>query len=222
MLQNARVTAFIISQLLRENKQAGISPPPSPRRLGLKGFKFVAKIVLVFKKIGTEDKTKYGIFHSSSNAKIITNESDIDDVFQSIYTKIITNRQKPLGKGSGWIFDSVIDHTISISKYNPLAGSSSIKLPKELDHPRKVLINIQNIDDNECFKWCLVRYLDPADHDPTRIKKADNRDIHKIKKKKRKKKRILSALAFLVMTLTKIVQSMYQDNVVKKTMLTYY
>ena len=41
---------------------------------------------------------------------------------------------------------SVIDHTISISKYNPLAGSIYIKLPKELDHPRKVLINIQNID----------------------------------------------------------------------------
>ena len=24
--------------------------------------------------------------------------------------------------------------------------------PKELDHPKKGLINIQNIDDNECFK----------------------------------------------------------------------
>ena len=34
-------------------------------------------------------------------------------------------------------------------KYNPLAGSSYIKLPKELDHPRKVLITIQNIDNNE-------------------------------------------------------------------------
>ena len=48
--------------------------------------------------------------------------------------------------------DSVTDHTISVSKYNPLAGSSYIKLPHELDHPRKGLINIQNIDDNECFK----------------------------------------------------------------------
>ena len=32
---------------------------------------------------------------------------------------------------SGWIIDSVIDHNINISKYNPLAGSSYIKLPKE-------------------------------------------------------------------------------------------
>ena len=40
--------------------------------------------------------------------------------------------EKSLGKGSRWIIDSVIDHTINISKYNPLAGSSYIKLPKEL------------------------------------------------------------------------------------------
>ena len=57
--------------------------------------------------------------------------------------------QKSLRKSSSWIIDSVIDHAISISKYNPLAGSSYIKLPKELDNLRKGLINIQNIDDND-------------------------------------------------------------------------
>ena len=124
-------------------------------------------LVLVFKKIESEDKTKYDNFYSSSKAEIIIIESDIDNVFKSIYTTIITNIQKFLGKGSGWIIDSVIDHTISISKYNPLPGSSYIKLPKELDHPRKGLINIQ--DTNECFKWCLVRYLNPAHHNPARI-----------------------------------------------------
>ena len=106
----------------------------------------------MFKKIESEDKTKYDNFYSSSKSETIINESDIDDVFQSIYTTIITNIQTSLGKGSGWIIDSVIDHAISISKYNPLAESSYIKLPKELDHPRKGLINIQNIVDNECFK----------------------------------------------------------------------
>ena len=48
--------------------------------------------------------------------------------------------------------NSVIDDTISILKYNSLAGSSYIKLPKELDHPRKGLINIQNVYDNKGFK----------------------------------------------------------------------
>ena len=81
----------------------------------------------------------------------------------------------------------------------PSAGSSYIKLPKELDHSRKGLINIQNTDDNECFKWCLIGYLNPADYNPGRTTKADKdlskrfsfkdikfpvkiRDIHKIEK----------------------------------------
>ena len=89
-----------------------------------------------------EDKTKFDNFCSSSKAEVIINESDIDHVCQSIYASIITSIQKSLGKSSGWIIASVIDHTISISKYNLLSGSSYIKLPKELDHPRKGVINI--------------------------------------------------------------------------------
>ena len=91
-------------------------------------------------------------FCSHSRAETIINESDIDDAFQSIYTTIISNIQKSLGKGSGWIIDSIFDYIIGISKYNTLAGSSYIKLPKELDHPRNRLISIQYIDDSKCFK----------------------------------------------------------------------
>ena len=99
----------------------------------------MATLVLVF-------KTTFDNFYSSSKAEKMINESDIDDAFQSIYTTIITNIQKSLGKRSDWITDSVIDHTISVSKYNALAGSR--KLPKELDHPRifkkLMIMNILN------------------------------------------------------------------------------
>ena len=125
---------------------------------------------------------------------------NMEDVFQSIYTTVISKIQKSSGNGSGWIIDSVIDHTIGISKYNPLAGSSYIKLPKELVHLRKGLTNIQNNDGNDFLKWCLVRYLNPADHNPRIITKTDKdfakrldfkdikflveiRDIHKLEKK---------------------------------------
>ena len=120
-------------------------------------------------------------FIHSQKQKHVNNESDIDDVFESVYTTVIAN----------------LEDNINISKYNSLAGNSYIKLPKELDHPRKELINIQNIDDNECSKWCLVRYLHPPDHNPIRITKSDKyfakkldlkeikipvkvRDIHKV------------------------------------------
>ena len=113
--------------------------------------------------IESEDKTKCDNFYSSSKAEIIINESDIDDVFQSVYTTIIINIEKYLGKRSGWIIDSVTDHTTSISKYfKSFSWKQLYKITKELDHPR----NIQNIDDNECFKWCLVRYLNLVDCNP--------------------------------------------------------
>ena len=57
----------------------------------LKGFKFLTALVLVFKKIKSEDKTKYENFYSSLTAETIINESDIDSVFQAIYTTIISN-----------------------------------------------------------------------------------------------------------------------------------
>ena len=42
---------------------------------------------LVFQKINSEDKT-YDTFYSNSKAEIIINESDFDDVFQSIYIQL--------------------------------------------------------------------------------------------------------------------------------------
>ena len=135
----------------------------------LRGFKFVATLVLVLKKIESEDKTKCDSFCSKSKAEIIINQSDINNVFKSIYTAVIRNIQKFLEKGSSLIIDSVIDHNISILRYNPLIGSIYTEVPKELNHPRKGSINVQNIDANECFKWCIARYLHPVDHRVKRI-----------------------------------------------------
>ena len=81
--------------------------------------KFVTALVMEFKKIESDDATKYNTFYSNSKAETIINESDIDNVFESIYCKIISNIQKSIRKGSGWIIDSIINHTISISKYIP-------------------------------------------------------------------------------------------------------
>ena len=47
------------------------------------------------------------------------------------------------------------------------------KFPKELDHKKKVFINIQNIDNNGYFRWCLVRFLHPVNHNPKGITRPD-------------------------------------------------
>ena len=63
-------------------------------------------------------------FIRTQKAGIFINENYINNVFESIYSAVISNIQKSLE--SGWVIDSVTDH--NISKYNPLAGSSCIKL----------------------------------------------------------------------------------------------
>ena len=200
----------------------------------VRGFKFVTTLVLVLKEIESQDKAKYDIFYSHSKAEIIITESDIDDsVFKSIYATVISNIQNFLVKESDWITDSVIEHNINISKHNPLAGSSYTKLSKELHHSRKGLINIQTINDNERLKWCIVRYLHPADHHPARIRKTDEiladelnfegikfpvkiKDIHKIEKR--------NSIGINVFGYEneKNIQSIHKKDVMKTNMLIHY
>ena len=89
-------------------------------------FKLVKTVVIEFKKKNSDDTTNNSIKQdSSSKDYLIINERDIDDLFESIYTTIVLSKQKYLGKGSGWINDSAVSN---ISKHNPLAGSSYIRL----------------------------------------------------------------------------------------------
>ena len=117
----------------------------------VKGFKFMMALVLEFKKIESDDETKYSMFYLLWRAETIINESDIDGLLESIYRNIISNIQKSIEEGFGWIIVSIVDHTINISNWKPSKGSRYIKLAKEFNHPKKALINIQDAHDNECF-----------------------------------------------------------------------
>ena len=94
------------------------------------------------------------------------------------------------------------------------------------------MINVQNTDDNECFKRYLLRYLNPVDHNPRRITKTDKgfakrldfkdidfpvkiRGIHKIEKR--------NSIGISVFGYENKgnIQSMYQNIVVQKIFLTY-
>ena len=79
--------------------------------------------------------------------------------------------------------------------------------------------NIQNTDDNECFEWSIVRHLNPINHHPAGITKADKdfvkkldfKDIQNLQSKleicTKLKKRVPSALVFLVLKIKKNIQS---------------
>ena len=83
---------------------------------------------------------------------------------------------KWVSEGSRWVIDSINNHYINVTLYKPLHGSSYIELPIELQNSAKGLINMKN-KDNECFRWCHVRYLNPQKKDPQKIKKEDYEGI---------------------------------------------
>ena len=153
----------------------------------------MATLILVFKKIKSEDKQSLTIFIQTPKQKQLSMKVTLIMCFnQSILQLQQAYKNKNLQENAqvGLLIQSLII----------LLVFQSMILQKELYCPRKGLINIQNIDDNECFKWSMVRYLSLADCKPAKVTKADKefakkldfkntkfpvkiRDICKIKKK---------------------------------------
>ena len=57
----------------------------------IREFKFVPTLVLKFKKIESDDETKFSTVYSNLKTEAIINESDIYDIFESIYVTITSN-----------------------------------------------------------------------------------------------------------------------------------
>ena len=111
--------------------------------------------------------------HSNSDAETIVHVTDVGSILKSIYSTIMKKIWKYQAKCLSLAIDSVMEQKIIISNYKPLSGSSYINWPKELNHSRKSLTNIQNGDYKEWLKWSLVRHLHPVCKYPARITKID-------------------------------------------------
>ena len=145
----------------------------------MKGLKFVETLRVTFEKqTGREEKIiKTAYFNSQPQT--ITNDTQIEPAL-SLSKQVILNKIAVwISEGSGWTIQSVENHYINVVKYEPMKGSSYIKLPNELKHSAKGLINMKN-EDNECFRWCHIRHLNPQDKYPQRIKKSDKAFIENL------------------------------------------
>ena len=141
-----------------------------------KGFKFIETLQVKFIKHSNDRKIlKNGYFNSTAN--LIQNETDIESSSQESQQKILNKIAQWVSEGSGWTIQSIESHYINIVNYSPLKGSSYIELLQELKN--RGLINLQN-KDNECFRWCHIRHLNPQVKDPQRIKKTDKTFISQL------------------------------------------
>ena len=123
------------------------------KRIDSQGFKTVKKFA----------------FHSKNN-KIILESTDIYEIYEEMIDEIEEEIQKvEEAEGSGWEFLEIEDLTLHTSIWDPIKASSYIDLPEALKN-KKAIINMKN-QDEECFKWCVLRALYPKGTNPDRIDK---------------------------------------------------
>ena len=106
-------------------------------------------------------------FHSIGQ-KIITESTDTVEIYHDMISEILEEMQKvEQAEGSGHVFLEVENLTLKTTIWEPIKGSSYIKLPPELKN-KKAIVNIQN-EDNKCLLWSVLRGLNPKDNHPERI-----------------------------------------------------
>ena len=138
----------------------------------MKGLKFIEILKITFEKqTGREEKTIKSAYFSSI-AQTVINKSQIELALKLSKQQILNKIAQWISEGSHWVVLSVDNHYLNIVKYEPMKGNSYIKLPNELCNSSKGLINLKNNDD-ECFRWCHIRHLNPQNKDPQRIKRSD-------------------------------------------------
>ena len=150
----------------------------------MKGFKFIEMLEVTFVKqtINSNTGERISIYKTAffnGKAKTITKANDIEPELSMSRQEILNTIDKWVSEGSGWVIDRIDGHYINITTYKPLNGSSYIKLPSELQNSGKGLINVKN-DDDECFRWCHIRFLTPQRMNPQRINRADKQMINEL------------------------------------------
>ena len=144
----------------------------------MKGLKYVETLKVTFEKISADVIVEKSAYFNSTSQTII-NQMEINEALQMSKQNILNKIAQWISEGSGWTVQSVDNHYLNIAKYEPMKGSSYIQLPNELRNSGKGLINMKN-EDNECFRWCHIRHINPQDKDPQRIKKTDKQYVGKL------------------------------------------
>ena len=95
-------------------------------------------------------------FNSLTKAVIGSNKFGLNQVFQEIIYRL----GNWISNGSGWIAEEIYSQYVNVSLYLPFSGSIYIKLPYELNHPMKGMINIKNHVNLNGAKLCRIKKED--------------------------------------------------------------
>ena len=106
-------------------------------------------------------------FHSKG-LKLVLEGTDESELYNEMADEIEEEMQKVQNaEGSGWQFLNVIKLVLHTTKWDPINAGSYIELPEVLKN-KHAIINMKN-QDEECFKWCVLRALNPKNKNAERI-----------------------------------------------------
>ena len=105
-------------------------------------------------------------FHSKQES--VFSSTNLEDLIESMKAKVLESFSIFLRNVSGWALKTVEKLEITASKLSPLKGSSHFELPEKLRNSKGV-VNMNNKNDNECFKWAITRVFNPVDHNKGNI-----------------------------------------------------
>ena len=135
-----------ILKLMRENRQTRV--------------RMILNCEMTRKELFSESTQILNTFFHSETVENLegTDEREIYDGFMQTIEERIQNFNQ---RGSNWRFQRVLSLDIHFTDFQPLRGSTFLPLPRKISS-KKAVINMKNTDD-QCFKWSVVRALNPVD-----------------------------------------------------------
>ncbi len=121
--------------------------------------KIVVECVMSKANIATGNQIVEITFYHGFMDKILEG-TNLKDYYQRSVDKIMESLSSFQKEGSNWVIQSIENITLHTVKHKPLSGSSYIPLPPKIKN-KGAIINMKN-EDNECFKWCVTRWINPV------------------------------------------------------------
>ncbi|VVC35251.1 Zinc finger C2H2-type, partial [Cinara cedri] len=115
-------------------------------------IKFNLKLEATYYKPHVENSTENRAFKIS--AREIFFDSEIEDVIEEKFAKLLKEEDIYQGRGSGFSLQSIDGVLLGVYKYTPMEGYSYIPLPTDIMNKRAI-IDPQN-NDEKCFKWAIL------------------------------------------------------------------
>ena len=126
------------------------------------------KTILYLHVFMTQGERKVEFAFHSKGLKLILMETDENEIYDEMVEEIEEEMQKAEdAEGSGWQYEKVIKLVLHTTRWDPINAGSYIDLPEVLKN-KQAIINMKN-QDEECFKWCVLRALNPKNKNAERV-----------------------------------------------------